>query len=150
MDCNNHWQMCLSDWAISVATTTGKCAKVIEWKTPSGSNQTKQGQCAPPWKTASYYNWDAVWPSRDQMINCRSQKDRKPFPFLSKESTTLVNQQMCQSTYPILDNKGAPLGPHLAIIHCKCQSTNVSINLFATQQEAESYLPPLLTIKQFK
>ncbi len=32
IDCNNHRQMCLSDWAISVATTTGKCAKVIERK----------------------------------------------------------------------------------------------------------------------
>jgi len=134
ISCNNHWQMCQSDWA-----------KNTEWQ-----QSNKTGTMCPPWKTASSYNWDAVWPSRDWMINCRSQKDRKPFPFVSKETTTLVNQQMCWSTYPILNNKGAPLGPHLATIHCKCQSTNVSINLFVTQKEAESYLPPLPTIKQFK
>jgi len=87
---NNHWQVCQSDWV-----------KNIERQQ---SNET--GTMCPPWKTASFSNWDAVGPSRDWVISCKSQKYTNPFSFLSKITATLVNQQMCQSTNLILNKKG--------------------------------------------
>jgi len=81
----------------------------------------------PPQKKANSYNWDAVGPSRDWMINCRRQKNRNPFSFLSRKTATLV------------DNK------------CVNQQIwySMSINCFATWQEADSFLLPLPTINQF-
>jgi len=119
------WQLCQNQKQKSIATITSKYAWVTEQyqlqqplasvpKQLSKNNQdfqqsSKTGTMCPPWKTANSYNWDAVGPSRDQMINCRSQKNRNPFSFLSKKATTSVNQQMCQSTNLILDKKGALL-----------------------------------------
>ncbi len=47
---NNHWQMCLSNWA-----TTGKCAKMIEQKTPRWATVKQNRDNVPPWETASSY-----------------------------------------------------------------------------------------------
>jgi len=123
ISCNQKWQLCQNQKQKSIAAITGKCAWVTDqyqlqqplasvpkWLSKNnqdGQQSNKTGTMCPPWKTANSYNWDAVGPSRDQMINCRNQKNRNPFSFLFKKATTSVNQQMCQSTNSILDKKGA-------------------------------------------
>ena len=106
--------------------------------------------CPPPTEDSKLLQLRCCLTFQGLNDSLKKPKRQKTFSFLSKEATTSVNQQMCQSTNPILNNKGAPLCPCLATIRHKHQSTNVSINFFATQQEEESYLLPLPTTKQFK
>jgi len=116
INCNNHRQMCLSDWAISVATTTGKCAKVIEQKHQVATIKRNRDN-VPPKEDSNLLQLRCCWTFQGSNDQLQEPKDRKNFPFLLWRKTSLVNQQMCQSTNSIVKNKRYPLCPLLATIN---------------------------------